>query len=177
MTTQMPIPFQWIVPRSLMSLANNMLGAYHQDHRRLRALVDQAFARRNINGMSERVNGMSERVNGMSERVNELAQHQLDVVSLVLAAEGQVDLIEHYARPLPLSVICELLGLPAEDRPKFTHCSSRLRRSIPSGEFFRLVAACGKSSSTCAISSRKSAGTRAKALCLSWSKRKARVIS
>src|SRR5262249_49249590 len=31
-----------------------------------------------------------------------------------------VDLLEEWARPLPVAVICELLGLPDEDRPKFT---------------------------------------------------------
>ena len=29
------------------------------------------------------------------------------------------DLVERFARKLPLSVICELLGLPLADRPKF----------------------------------------------------------
>jgi cytochrome P450 PksS len=37
-----------------------------------------------------------------------------------LFAEGSpADLVERYARKLPLSVICELLGLPLADRPKF----------------------------------------------------------
>ena len=45
---------------------------------------------------------------------------QLDCVEHVAAKNGgEVDLIEHLARPIPLAVICELLGLPAEDRPKF----------------------------------------------------------
>jgi cytochrome P450 len=38
-----------------------------------------------------------------------------------LFAEGSpADLVDRYARRLPLSVICELLGLPLADRPKFT---------------------------------------------------------
>ena len=37
-----------------------------------------------------------------------------------LFAEGSpADLVERFARKLPLSVICELLGLPLADRPKF----------------------------------------------------------
>jgi cytochrome P450 len=36
-----------------------------------------------------------------------------------MAGAGPVDLMEALARPLPLTVICELLGLPEEDRPRF----------------------------------------------------------
>src|SRR5271169_1447666 len=37
-----------------------------------------------------------------------------------LFADGSpADLVDRYARKLPLSVICELLGLPLADRPKF----------------------------------------------------------
>jgi cytochrome P450 len=36
-----------------------------------------------------------------------------------MAGDGPVDLMEQLARPLPLAVICELLGLPVEDRPRF----------------------------------------------------------
>ena len=41
-------------------------------------------------------------------------------------AGSGVDLLAHFARPFPLAVICELLGLPPEDRPKFSRYSSRL---------------------------------------------------
>ncbi|MEO6807973.1 MAG: cytochrome P450, partial [Isosphaeraceae bacterium] len=37
-----------------------------------------------------------------------------------------VDLLNQFARPFPLSVICERLGLPPEDRPKFTKWASRI---------------------------------------------------
>jgi cytochrome P450 len=43
-----------------------------------------------------------------------------DELANALFAEGSpADLVERYARKLPLSVICELLGLPLDDRPKF----------------------------------------------------------
>jgi cytochrome P450 len=46
-----------------------------------------------------------------------------------LFAEGSpADLIDRYARKLPLSVICELLGLPLADRPKFTAWASGVTR-------------------------------------------------
>jgi cytochrome P450 PksS len=46
-----------------------------------------------------------------------------------LFAEGSpADLIQRYARRLPLSVICELLGLPEADRPKFSTVAGRFSR-------------------------------------------------
>ena len=46
-----------------------------------------------------------------------------------LFAEGSpTDLVERYARKLPLSVICELLGLPLDDRPKFSAWASGFTR-------------------------------------------------
>ena len=96
---------QWLMPRTFNSLTQNMLGADGQRHRRLRSLVDQAFARRNIEGMSV--------------QIETLARQQLDKAAEVAQRDGRVDLLEHFARPFPLTVICELLGLPLEDRPKF----------------------------------------------------------
>jgi len=78
-----------------------MLGHDDPDHRRLRKLVDQAFSRQNVEGMRERIGVMCEDL---------LAQ---------MAGDGPLDLMERIARPLPLAVICELLGLPEEDRPNF----------------------------------------------------------
>src|SRR5262249_9866097 len=52
----------------------------------------------------------------MEPRILALAEELADG----LFAEGTpADLVERYARRLPLSVICELLGLPLADRPKF----------------------------------------------------------
>lgn len=99
------IPMQWILPRSFYSVVNNMLGADGQKHRRLRLLVDRAFALRNIDAMSE--------------QIEEIVTEQLQHFDAKLKTDGQADLMEHFARPFPLTVICELLGLPLEDRPKF----------------------------------------------------------
>ena len=50
-----------------------------------------------------------------------LADEALDrLAAQATRSPGGVDLIEHFARPFPLAVICEILGLPPEDRPKFT---------------------------------------------------------
>jgi cytochrome P450 len=97
---------QLMLPGLFRRLSQNMIGKDEPDHRRLRSLVDQAFQRQNISDFRPRIEA--------------LVDEQLDEVEKVAAQNGgEVDLIEHLARPIPLAVICELLGLPGEDRPKF----------------------------------------------------------
>jgi cytochrome P450 PksS len=80
-----------------------MLSMDEPDHRRLRDIVDEAFRRRAVLDMEPRILAIAD----------ELADQ--------LFAEGSpADLVDRYARKLPLSVICELLGLPLADRAKFT---------------------------------------------------------
>lgn len=94
---------RWWMPGILRALADNMLSMDEPDHRRLRDVVDEAFRRRAILEMEPRILAIAE----------ELAKD--------LFRDGNpADLVDRYARQLPLSVICELLGLPLADRPKFT---------------------------------------------------------
>lgn len=84
---------------SLQQLINqNMLFSDPPDHTRLRALVNQAFTPR--------------RMQQMDGRIQQIAHDLLDVV----CQQGQMDLIHDYALPLPVVVICDLLGIPAADR-------------------------------------------------------------
>ncbi|MBK1786588.1 cytochrome P450 family protein [Prauserella cavernicola] len=74
------------------------------DHSRLRRLVSSAFTGR--------------RVLELRPRVEEITRRLLDDVEARAAADGgPVDLIEHFAYPLPITVICELVGVPEQDRP------------------------------------------------------------
>jgi len=85
-------------------LAGNLVHTDPPDHTRLRKLVSRAFSAR--------------RITALRPRVEAIADELLD--ALPAHAEGAaVDLIEHFAYPLPITVICELLGVPAEDRPKW----------------------------------------------------------
>jgi cytochrome P450 len=94
------MPFvPWWLPRTLRALSENMLSHDDPHHRRLRKLVDQAFNRQSVEGMRERIGAICD--------------------SLLDHMAGPVDLMESLARPLPLAVICELLGLPEDDRPNF----------------------------------------------------------
>lgn len=94
---------RWWMPGIVRTLANNMLTTDEPDHSRLRSMVDEAFRRRAVLDMEPHIQAMAD----------ELATN--------LFADGSpADLVARYARILPLSVICELLGLPADDRAKFT---------------------------------------------------------
>lgn len=94
---------QWWMPGIVRTLANSMLSMDEPDHRRLRDIVDEAFRRRAVLEMEPHIEALGDQL------ANELF------------AEGSpADLVERYARKLPLAVITELLGLPPADRPKFT---------------------------------------------------------
>lgn len=78
-----------------------MLAMDPPDHTRLRGLMAKAFT--------------SRRVERLRPRVQEITDGLLDGI----AARGAADLIEDLAVPLPVQVICELLGVPASDRARF----------------------------------------------------------
>ena len=59
----------------------------------------------------------------MRGRVQTLADDALDQAVEKAGVDGIIDFLE-FARQFPLAVICELLGLPDEDRPRFTRWAS-----------------------------------------------------
>nr|ABR68635.1 Ema-V5a [synthetic construct] len=87
-------------PYLLGSILNNDA----PDHTRLRRLVSRAFTARKITDLRPRVAQIT------AELLDRLPEH---------AEDGVVDLIEHFAYPLPITVICELVGIAAEDRPQW----------------------------------------------------------
>jgi cytochrome P450 len=93
-------------------LNTHMLNADPPDHTRLRKLVSRAFTPR--------------RVAGLRPRVEAIAGTLLDAVEPRLTAGDTVDLIEAFAFPLPVTVICELLGVPARDRAQFRQWSNAI---------------------------------------------------
>src|SRR5215208_7606386 len=100
-----------------------MLSMDEPDHTRLRSIVDEAFRRRAVLDMEPRIFAIA----------NELAAE--------LFADGSpADLVARYARKLPLSVICELLGLPGADRPRFIAWAQSLTRLSGMVSFLRMIA-------------------------------------
>jgi cytochrome P450 len=105
------VGLRWWMPGVVRTLSNSMLSMDEPDHKRLRDIVDEAFRRRAVLGMEPHI----------AATADELADQ--------LFAEGSpADLVERFARTLPLSVICELLGLPLADRPKFMAWASGFTR-------------------------------------------------
>lgn len=82
-------------------LNSHMLNQDGADHARLRALVNRAFGARNVATMRD--------------RIQVIANELLDQVQ----AQGQMELMNDFAFPLPIIVIAELLGIPTEDRNQF----------------------------------------------------------
>ncbi|MFG2210183.1 cytochrome P450 [Streptomyces sp. NPDC048638] len=90
-------------PRASEGRRNSgILGMDPPDHTRLRSLVAKAFTVR--------------QVEKLRPQVKELTRELLDELE---AAGPPADLVDRYALPIPVAVICRLLGVPAEDRPRF----------------------------------------------------------
>jgi cytochrome P450 len=90
-----------------------MLNTDPPNHTRLRKLVSKAFTAR--------------RVAGLRPRVEAITASLLDAIEARLAAgEETVDLIEAFAFPLPVTVICELLGVPPQDQAQFRQWSNAI---------------------------------------------------
>ncbi|MGW4289832.1 cytochrome P450 family protein [Streptomyces sp. NPDC004673] len=96
-------------PLLTFATVRGMTTADGADHRRLRSLVSRAFTPR--------------RVEGLRSRVEELTDALLDGLA---AGEGVVDLRRHFALPLPMGVICELLGVEEQFRDRLHRLSNQV---------------------------------------------------
>ncbi|WP_020524583.1 cytochrome P450 family protein [Catelliglobosispora koreensis] len=81
--------------------ARHMLAVDPPHHTRLRKLVAAAFSHRRIEALRPRVQSI------VDDLLDDVAAHGPD---------GHVDLVSTFAFPLPFTVICELLGVPDNDR-------------------------------------------------------------
>lgn len=83
----------------MIGLGDSMLVSDPPRHTRLRSLVAKVFTAR--------------RIDALEPRVRRTADELLDAI--VARRAGEADLVEDFARLLPMSVICELLGVPQAD--------------------------------------------------------------
>lgn len=91
----------WWLPKFIKPLTQNMLLKDEPDHTRLRKLVDQAFSRRGM------------------EALHGLVERRADMFINTLPRNAPFDFVELYARDFPLSVICDMLGVPTADTTQF----------------------------------------------------------
>jgi cholest-4-en-3-one 26-monooxygenase len=85
-----------------------MLNQDPPEHTRKRAIVNRGFTPRTVGRLEDHIRGICDDL--------------LDG----LAGRGEVDFVRDISAPLPLYVICELLGAPPEDREKIFDWSNRL---------------------------------------------------
>jgi cytochrome P450 len=93
--------------------ARSLLFMDPPDHTRLRGLVARAFTPRRIEDLRAATEGIT-----------------AELIAAMTAQRGRVDLIEAFAYPLPVRVICTLLGVPARDEAIFTDWSRGIARSV-----------------------------------------------
>jgi cytochrome P450 len=90
----------------------SMLGTDPPEHTRLRSLVTKAFTPRMIQRLEPR----------MHEIANQLLDAALD--------QREVDLVQALTYPLPVTVIAEIIGIPAADREMFKRWSDEAVASL-----------------------------------------------
>ncbi|MER5963604.1 cytochrome P450 [Streptomyces sp. NPDC002057] len=103
------VPEGW--PLRTFATVPGMTTADGADHRRLRTLVSSAFTARRVEELRPRVEAVTA---GLLDGLAEAAG----------AGDGVADLRRHYALPLPLGVICELLGVDPVHQDRLHHLSS-----------------------------------------------------
>jgi cytochrome P450 len=94
------------------ALSRTILFRDPPDHTRLRTLVSKAFTPRSVELLRPRI---QEIVDGIFEQAQ---------------ASGRMDVIHDLANPLPVIVIAEMLGIPAEDRDRFKVWSDILAEGL-----------------------------------------------
>jgi hypothetical protein len=92
----------------LVVLGNSMLFLDPPEHTRLRGIVSKTFTRRAVEALAPRVDAL----------VGELCD--------AAATKGEIDLVDDFAYPLPIAVMCELLAIPDDDVAGFRRWSRDL---------------------------------------------------
>ncbi|MFF2374812.1 cytochrome P450 [Streptomyces xiamenensis] len=97
--------YSWVGP-------TNMLNSYGTDHARLRRLVAPAFTQR--------------RTDLMAPRVTAITRELLDTLTVRRDHSEPLDLRAHFTHPLPLRVICDLMGVPPQMREAIAEFTERV---------------------------------------------------
>ncbi|MEV6099640.1 cytochrome P450 [Nocardia sp. NPDC051981] len=95
-----------------VELPGSFLWMEPPDHTRLRGLVGKAFTARTVSGLRER------------------AAQLVDELLTAILTDREVDLLEALAYPVPLTLICEMLGVPAEAHAQVRAMSAGIARGL-----------------------------------------------
>lgn len=90
---------------SVDTISSSILDANPPHHRRVRSLISSAFTPR--------------RIAGLEPAIARVADQLLDELEQRGGGGEPVDFMEYFAFRLPVTVICELLGIPEQDRVRF----------------------------------------------------------
>ncbi|MBR8743486.1 cytochrome P450 [Nocardiopsis sp. MG754419] len=100
-----------VEPDLIVHLTQGLLDKDGIDHTRLRKLVSRTFTVRRVQAMTPRVQDLTDRLlAGLPDHVE----------------DGAVDLLAHFAYPLPIAVICDLVGVPEDERTPWREWSHTL---------------------------------------------------
>ncbi|MGC4893508.1 cytochrome P450 [Micromonospora sp. DT31] len=99
----------WRESPATMSISRSMLRTNPPDHSRMRRLAAGAFTPRRVAAMRDVVRAQAD-----------------ELIDAMLSAGQPVDFMTSFAYPLPVGVICELLGVPGADRSLFRRWATDL---------------------------------------------------
>jgi len=91
------------------AIGANMISSDPPDHTRLRRLVSREFTARRIAALTPNIEATAD-----------------ELLDRMATRPGELDLIEEFAFPLPVTVICDLLGVPHLDRAAFADLCGRV---------------------------------------------------
>jgi cytochrome P450 len=103
---------QGLDPDEEMQRSRPFLSMDPPDHTRLRGIVNKAFTPRVVEDLRP--------------RIKQIVDDLLDASQ----QKGSMDIIEDVAYPLPVNVICEMMGVPPEDNVTFRAWSAEVARSL-----------------------------------------------
>lgn len=96
---------------SIDPILDSIISKDGDEHARLRRLIQPAFTHKVMKGWKE-----------LAERTSD------QLLSHVASSTGPIEFVSQVANPLPITMICEILGVPADDRESFTSWGNTLAR-------------------------------------------------
>jgi hypothetical protein len=124
LSANLPAPLRWVVRKTDPGLLHpieppSLLSIEPPDHTRCRKLVSSVFTTR--------------AVATLKERVQQTADEILDGLSNTAGDTAVVDVVQRYCGQLPITVISDMLGVPARDRSKILHFGELAAPSLDIG--------------------------------------------